>query len=199
MPLLRHRPAPPLAPRKRSLVENLRMWTILVVSGVTPLLLIAINVAAYIINHLSEFRWTVAVMSFVSGMCLNTWWVLNIYRTVQRRRPDWSLFNPRNEDILVVAAMLSVTIFTFILAWLTYRQLEDPAKLPDPLTFVYGVLGVILVIRAKIFFDRDRERKLLDAARARPVGTVPPPPPQPGSAGVATQPQYQPPRYLPPS
>lgn len=203
MPLFERRSSRPVVPRRRNTVHWLKEWTVPVVGGVTPLLLIAINVAAFIVNHLSEFRWTVAVMSFVSGMMLNTYFALNIYRVIQRRWPDWPPVHPRNEELAVVLGMGVVTVLSFVLAWLSYRGLEDARQLPDKFTFIYGAVGMGSLIISKVFFDRDRERYARRAIPAPPRRTVgapaqggPPPPPPPATSN---QPGYTPPRYLPPS
>ena len=194
MPLLR-RADRTGAPRRQWGRLALR-WIVPIVGGVTPVLLIAINVAAFMVKHLDQFRWTITVLAFLSGMMLNTYLALKIYRFAQRRLPGVPVVNEHNEEIVIVIGMGVITVFTFILAWLCYRGLENPNDLPNGFTFFYGFFQIALPFGYKLFFDWDRGRgRRAEGSDRRRVQAAQPAPPQASTTPAG----YTPPPWLPPS
>src|SRR5215472_16871360 len=121
-------PEPPERTGKRR--DFLKRWTIPIVGAITPVMLIVVNISAFIVKHLEEFRWTIAILAFVSSLMLNSWAGLNIYRTLQRRRPDHPLVQERNQEIVFVLGMLVVIIAAFLTALFCYLGLSSEATLP---------------------------------------------------------------------
>ena len=201
MSLLRRRDRSPTPGEKRHWGRLAARWIVPIVGGITPVLLIAINVAAFMVKHLDQFRWTIAVLAFLSGMMLNTYLALKIYRFLQRRISAIPQVNEANEEYVIVIGMGVILAVSFVLAWLTYRQLDDPAHLPDAFTFWWGFLQIALPFGIKMFNDLDRRGGLRLGRRRTPTGTgdgvrgqpTPAPPPPPTQAG------YTPPPWLPPS
>ena len=185
-------PASPITRRRLAgLLGFLKKWTIPVVAGVTPVGLMVINIAYFLVKHLEQFRWAIAVMAFLSGMMLNTYVGLNIYRFVQRRFPDFTLVQQRNEELMVALGMGVITVLTFVLAYFTYQGLTAD-QLPGGFTFIYGTFQIASAVVIKVFFDRDRERfstRRKDGGPARGAQPARSQPPTPGA----------PPTYLPPS
>lgn len=177
-------------------------WIVPIIASITPVLLIAINVAAFMVQHLQQFRWTIAVLAFVSGMMWNTYLAVKAYRFVQRRSSSVPDVNEANEEVVIVIGMAVILAVSFVLAWLTYRQLDDPAHLPDAYTFWWGFLQIALPFGIKIFNDLDRRGGLRPRRRRTDTGGVEgvrgqPAPPSP--APPPTQAGYTPPPWLPPS
>ena len=201
MALLRRRDRSAAPGEKRHWGRLAARWIVPIVGGITPVLLIAINVAAFMVKHLDQFRWTIAVLAFLSGMMLNTYLALKIYRFLQRRISAIPQVNEGNEEYVIVIGMGAVTVFSFILAYLSYKGLEDPNGLPNAFTFWYGFLQIALPFGYKIFFDWDRtsagRRRGVtagaDAVTSQPAATPAPAAPPSG------QPGYTPPPWLPPS
>jgi hypothetical protein len=183
--------------RPHGLLPFLKRWTIPIIGAITPLGLIVVNIAAFIVKHLSEFRWAITILAFVSSMMLNSWVAINLYRVVQRRRPEHTLVQDRNQEMVLVGGMGVVILFSFLAALLCYLGLRDPDSLPNAPTFISGVVAIALPIIGQALFGRERRRSLRSDAGPRvtpgPRGT-PSPPAQPGQ-----QSGYTPPRYLPPS
>lgn len=192
------RPAPrqtaPTVPlsRRRRIGRFLKKWTIPVVGGVTPVGLMVINIAAFLVKHLDQFRWAIAVLAFLSGMMLNTYVGLNLYRWVQRRAPDFALVKQQNEELMVAVGMGVITVITFVFAYLTYVNLTVD-NIPGGFTFVYGTVQIATAVVIKLFFDRDRDRHRTPAPATSRSPAQPPSPPARPSGG------YTPPPYLPPS
>jgi hypothetical protein len=191
--------------RPRGLVPFLKRWTIPIIGAITPVGLIVVNVAAFIVKHLSEFRWSITVAAFVSSMMLNSWMAVNVYRVLQRRRPEHPLVQDRNQELALIAGVGLVIIFSVAAAVLCYWGLNDPNSLPNGATFFSGALAIALPIVLQGLFARGRRSKGGAAVDARvtpgPRGTpsLPPPPPTPSAPAPGTSSGYTPPRYLPPS
>jgi chromate transport protein ChrA len=180
--------------RPHGLLPFVKRWTIPIIGAITPVGLIVVNIAAFIVKHLAEFRWSITVAAFVSSMMLNSWFAINVYRIVQRRRPDHSLVQERNQEMVLVGGVAVVIVFSALAALFCYWGLNDPKSLPNAATFVSGALAIVIPIVLQAVFGRD-------ARRARRADTrITPGPRGTPAGGAATPPsQYTPPRYLPPS
>ncbi len=192
--------------RPRGLVPFLKRWTIPVIGAITPVGLIIVNIAAFIVKHLSEFRWSITAAAFISSMMLNSWFALNIYRVVQRRRPEHSLVQERNQEMVLVGGMAVVIVFSVLAALFCYWGLSDPASLPNAATFVSGALAIVIPIVLQGVFGRESRRLRRGNGGGMPTRVTPGPrgtpgsgaPPAPTVPGQGTS-GYTPPRYLPPS
>ena len=181
-------PEPPERTAKRR--DFLKRWTIPIVGAITPVMLIVVNISAFIVKHLEEFRWTIAILAFVSSLMLNSWAGLNIYRTLQRRRPDHPLVQERNQEIVLVLGMLVVIVAAFLTALFCYLGLSSEATLPNGLTFLTGVVAILVPIVLQAFF-RGRLRRHPRAQTASVGGLPPTPPPtaqQPPSSPSSSEP-----------
>jgi hypothetical protein len=195
--------------RPRGLVPFLKRWTIPIIGAITPVGLIVVNIAAFIVRHLSEFRWSITVAAFVSSMMLNSWMALNVFRVVQLRRPDHSLVQDRNQELVLVGGVALVIVLSVLAALFCYWGLSDPNSLPNGATFFSGALAIALPIVLQGLFARGRGTRAGGAAgvagtriSSGPRGT-PSAPQQPPSVPAGPTPGtssgYTPPRYLPPS
>jgi hypothetical protein len=207
MAMLRRRrasrpPEPPPARERRTLWQAARPWIIPVVGGITPVLLIVVNVAAFIVQNLGAFRWTISILAFVSGIMLDSWTALNIYRALRVRYPDHPLLQDHNQELLLVASMGVIIVLSFISGYFCYQGLGDPSNLPNRLTFITGAVAIATPILLVRLFDWLKSR----APGRRPTLTAhdggahgaTPPPPAAGSSSSASG-YTPPPRYLPPS
>jgi hypothetical protein len=197
MPFGRRTTPQVLHDRPRGIGPFFKRWTIPIIGAITPVGLIVVNIAAFIVKHLSEFRWSITVAAFVSSMMLNSWFALNVYRLVQRRRPDHSLVQDRNQEAVLVGAVALVIALSVLAALFCYWGLSDPKSLPNAATFLSGALAIVIPILLQGVFGRESRR----AARTRGAGDgrVTPGPRGTPSAGSSSQPGYTPPRSLPPS
>jgi hypothetical protein len=193
---------PPVAtppPRRRNLRAFLKKWTIPIIGGITPVGLILVNVAVYINDHVQDLRWGIAVAAFLSGMMLNTWVALSLYRWVKRHFPDWSLTQEQNQEMVLVLGMFVITVISVLSAVFCFYGLGDAKHLPNKETFLYGAVQIAWPVFAKLFVDRDAEKAKRASATALPAGATP------GGPGAAQRPSsasgsgYVPPPYLPPS
>src|ERR1700726_2596298 len=147
MPLRRRRPATfaPMAPERTGLGAFLKRWTIPIIGALTPTALIVVNISIFIAKNLTEFRITISILAFVSGLMLNSWAALNIYRMLQQRRPDHAIVSERNQEIVLVIGMAVVIIAAFLTALFCYLGLEKN-NLPNGLTFFTGFFAAAIPI-----------------------------------------------------
>lgn len=172
------------SPSRAGRSSRIRQWIIPTIGAVTPVALIVVNIAAFIVHHLSEFRFVITVLAFVSGMMLNSWMGLSIYRWLKLRRRDHPLFDESNQDILLISGMGVIIIISAITAWGCYAGLSNEKDLPNAPTFIIGIVAILGPMLIQRFFQRaahDEERRL-----ARPTGLPsgsPPAPPLARSGG----------------
>lgn len=167
-------PEPP--ERTHGPIAFFKRWTIPIIGAITPVGLIVVNISVFIVKNLAEFRWAITILAFVSGLMLNSWAGINIYRTLQRRRPDHPLVSERNQEIALVLGMLVVIVAAFLTALFCYMGLSSEANLPNGVTFITGVGAVLVPIVLQGFFRRSLRRSR-DRSGAIGVGGLPPTPP----------------------
>jgi hypothetical protein len=193
---------PPPGREKRTPWQVARAWIIPVIGGVTPVLLIVVNIAAFIVQHVSAFRWTITVLAFVSGIMLDSWTALNIYRALRARFPSNPLLQDSNQELLLVLSMLVIIVLSFISGYFCYQGLGDASNLPNRLTFVTGAVAIATPILLVRLFDhlkgRSHPQRPAFTGRDR-GGQAPAPPAPPAEPSTSASGYTPPPRYLPPS
>jgi hypothetical protein len=145
-------------PERHGLGPWLKRWTIPIIGALTPLALIVVNIAAFIVQHLTQFRWTITILAFVSGIMLNSWTALNIYRVLQARRPDHPVVHERNQEVVLVVGMGAVILFAFVTALFCYLGLANAKDLPNGLTFFTGFFAAAVPILLRAAFRRGTPR-----------------------------------------
>jgi len=174
------------APRQGYLAQARRL-TIPIIGAVTPIGLIVVNVAAFIVHHLTEFRWTITVLAFVSSIMLNSWVGLNIHRVIAQRRPDHPLVQERNQEVVLVGGLGVVIVIAFLTALFCYLGLSSEADLPNGVTFITGAAAILLPFAAQAAFRQATRRRRPDRTQAPYTPGVPerqpPGPPLPPPVG----------------
>jgi hypothetical protein len=162
-------------PERRGTGAFLKRWTIPIIGALTPISLIVVNIAAFIVEHLTQFAWTITILAFVSGIMLNSWTALNIYRVLQARRPDHAIVNERNQEVVLVVGMAMVIIFAFLTALFCYLGLANASKLPNGLTFFTGFFAAAIPILLRAAFRRGAPRgRTRGDSQITTVGGLPP-------------------------
>src|ERR1700726_5283237 len=170
-------------PERTGAGAALKRWTIPVIGALTPTALIVVNISIFIAKNLTEFRWTISILAFVSGLMLNSWAGLNIYRIFQQRRPDHALVKERNQEIVLVLGMAVIIIAAFLTALFCYLGLSNYNDLPNGLTFFTGVLSAAVPILLRAAFQRGvpkgrgRGGSAVSTVSGLPPGGTPAPPP----------------------
>jgi hypothetical protein len=156
MPFRRRRPTRIVTaePERTGVGAFLKRWMIPLIGALTPTALIVVNIAVFIVKNLTEFRITISILAFVSGLMLNSWAGLNIYRILKLRRPDHPVVNERNQEVVLVLGMAVIIIAAFLTALFCYLGLSDYNHLPNGLTFFTGVLSAAVPILLRAAFHR---------------------------------------------
>ncbi len=170
-----------MEPERGGIGGFLKRWTIPFIGALTPAALIVVNISAFIVNNLTQFRWTISILAFVSGLMLNSWAGLNIYRMLQQRRPDHPIVSERNQEIVLVVGMAVVIIAAFLTALFCYLGLAKN-NLPNGLTFFTGFFAAAIPILLRAAFHRgvprgrDRSDSQITTVTGIPPGGPLPPP-----------------------
>jgi hypothetical protein len=165
-------------PRRRGVGAALRRWTIPTIGALTPVGLIVVNIAAFIVKHLDQFRWTISVLAFVSGLMLNSWTAMKIYRVAKLRFPNGGILHDRNQEVVLVIGIAVIAAISFVEALFCYNGLSNEANLPNAATFILGIVAVAIPIVLQGLFGRilrDRDRHEGDD-RVQEYPLPPPPP-----------------------
>ena len=108
---------------------------------ITPLGILAVNASAFVMNHLAYFRMGIAACALISGLVLNgltAWWLL---RLVSRTAPP--LY--REYRYWAVGGAVTIVLLTAAAGgYLTYLGLNDPQRLPDPLSVIVATVALAL-------------------------------------------------------
>jgi hypothetical protein len=136
-------------------------WLLAALALITPLGLILVNVAAYVMAHLVAFRVGVTASAVVSTIVLNGLAATAAYRYGVARWPEWSsagpsqplvprlalwLFAPRRRRAVMVEAAYILLMAAAIAGELTYQGLSEPRRLPNMSTLLGGLAGLVLAL-----------------------------------------------------
>jgi hypothetical protein len=166
-------------PRRRGIGAQLRRWTIPAIGAVTPVGLIIVNIAAFIVHHLAQFRLGISVLAFVSGLMLNSWTALKIYRVAKKRYPHFGPLEDSNQEVVLMIGMALITAISFVEALFCYNGLSNEANLPNSPTFILGIVAIAIPILLQGLFGRllgERGNETDERVDGYPLA----PPPAPG-------------------
>jgi hypothetical protein len=127
--------------------RRLRELVLLSLGVVTPLGILAVNASAFVMVHLTEFRFGIAACAVLSGLVLNgltAWWLL---RMVSRSAPP--LYRDYRMWAIAGAAVI-VLVTAAAGGYLTYLGLRDPRRLPDALSVIVAGFMILLPIAVSI-------------------------------------------------
>jgi hypothetical protein len=145
----------------RAVPPSGQAWLLAALALITPLGLILVNVAAYVMAHLAAFRVAVTASAVVSTIVLNGLAAVAAYRYGVARWPEWSnangpqplvprlavwLFSPQRRRAVMVDAGYILLMAAAIAGELTYRGLSDPRRLPNLSTLLGGLAGLVLAL-----------------------------------------------------
>ena len=149
---------------------------VLVSIGVfTPVGILAVNGAAFVMQHLDQFRLVLAVAALVSSVLLNGLAAYSAIRFSQRNAP---LLYKEYERVAWVAAVLVVVLTSVLAAWFTYVGMEDPNRLPDRNSILGALFALVtpflityvdrrFIRRREVAAEREEEQEARGRPRAR--------------------------------
>lgn len=158
--------------------ERLRDLILVVIGCVTPVGILAVNGAAFVMQHLTEFRTGLAVAALLSTLLLNGLAAGAAIRFAQANAP---LLYAEYRRVAWIVATIVVAGTAAAAAYFTYVGLEDQRQLPNGAAILASVwaLGTPFVIT---YFDRRFLRRREVAAQHEEEKEHPQPRlgPQPG-------------------
>ena len=149
------------ARKPKPAVTSTRAWLLAALALITPVGLITVNVAAYVMAHMAAFRVAITASAVVSTVVLNAIAATAAYRYGVARWPDlqqetrrqplvprlmlW-LFAPERRRAVMVEAIFILVLAAAVAGELTYRGLSDPRQLPNLSTVLGGLAGLVLAL-----------------------------------------------------
>src|SRR5579875_10756 len=119
--------------------QRVRDLAFLVVGATTPVGILAVNLSAFIMQHLAQFRLGIALCALISGLSLNGLTATMVLGRFERRFPELI----REYRIWIAGAtVLFVAGFSVFGAYGTYVSMQDPRRLPN----VYAVLTALWLL-----------------------------------------------------
>jgi hypothetical protein len=121
--------------------RRLRESVLLALGVITPVGILAVNVSAFVMSHLAQFRIGIAALALLSGLVLNgltAWWLLRL-----ASRSAAPLF-AEYRRWAIGAAVLIVALTATGGGYLTYLGMRDPRRLPDTLSMVVATIMLLL-------------------------------------------------------
>ncbi len=134
--------------------SDARRWILPTVGALTPVCLIVVNIAAFIVHQLQTFRLMIGILAFVSGVMLNSWAGLALYRGIKARAPDARMIHQRNHDVLIIGGMGVILLLAAGNAWFCYQGLASDKDLPNLSTFLVGVVAILFPIGLRAVAER---------------------------------------------
>jgi peptidoglycan biosynthesis protein MviN/MurJ (putative lipid II flippase) len=119
--------------------QRVREIVFLAVGASTPIGILAVNLSAYVMQHLSQFAVGIAVCALLSGLSLNGLTAWAILQRAERFVPQ--LF-AEYRIWLVTVAVLVVLVTAVVGAYLTFLSMQNPRLLPN----IYAVLTALLLL-----------------------------------------------------
>jgi len=140
----------------------------LVVGASTPIGILAVNVSAFVMLHLPEFRLSIAICALVSGLSLNGLTAWALFGRAERIAPQ---LIAEYRPWLIAAVAVFVAAFSVLGAYWTWQSMQDSRQLPN----LYAVLTALWLLFLPVLMTFVA-RRLNGGGKARVRPTAPPPP-----------------------
>ncbi|HVB77400.1 MAG TPA: hypothetical protein VNI34_06320 [Candidatus Nitrosotalea sp.] len=162
---------------------RIRGPVLIAIGVITPMGVLAVNGAAFVMRHLAEFRAIIAGAALLSSLLLNSLAAYSAIRFAQRNAP---LLYAEYRRWALAGATVIVLGTSAAAAYLTYLGLSDPARLPDRTSILASVFALAVPFAITYLDRRYLRRRELGASGASPptpargqAATVPPAPSPP--------------------
>ena len=109
----------------------------------TPVGVLVVNGSAYVMRHLPEFQYTLAVCAFVSNLSLQG---LAVYVAVGHARRRWTPLYREYRTVIVFLAGAGVLAWSLFGAYLTFISMRDPNRLPDLISVLVALFLILLPV-----------------------------------------------------
>ena len=116
-----------------------REVVLLVVGVTTPIGILAVNGAAFVMGHLAAFRLLIAGCALISGLLLNGLTALWVLRAVASSAT--AIYVEYRNWLIGFAGILVLATAAFA-AYFTYLGMQDPRHLPNQVAVITAVLAL---------------------------------------------------------
>jgi hypothetical protein len=131
-----------------------RLLLIPAIGAFTPVGLLVVDGSAFVMRNLAAFRILITVMALVSGVFLNSWVVYHVYDGFRRRWPQHLISRRESQEVVVVVALAGILIVSLLTAYLCYKGLENPSRLPNWETVVSAGIALLGPLVFSFIFSR---------------------------------------------
>ena len=150
--------------------QRVREIIFLVVGASTPIGILAVNISAFVMLHLQEFRLSIAICALISGLSLNGLTAWAVLTRAERMAPQ---LIAEYRPWLIAATIAFVVAFSTLGAYWTWQSMQDRTRLPN----VYAVLTALWLLFLPVVMTFVARR--LNGGKAAvqvPAPSAPPPP-----------------------
>ena len=105
----------------------------------TPIGILAVNAAAFVMSNLSAFRVLIAACALVSSLLLNGLTALWVMRSVRTR---FTAIYSEYQRWFFAAAVVAVLASSAFASYFTFVGMRDPHHLPDRVAIITAVLAL---------------------------------------------------------
>lgn len=123
-------------------------WILLAIGIITPIGILVVNAAAFVMRNLAQFRIGIAVCALISSLVLNGLTASWLLRLAGRRSISIYL---QHRDWATIAATIVVIATSIGAAILTYIGLRNPNQLPNGLAVITSLLALLVPIGITYF------------------------------------------------
>jgi len=126
---------------------------------ITPAGLVVVNIAAYVMAHLGEFRLVITVSAVVSTLVLNGLTAVTLYTLARAQWPELQPFRESHRQSVIAVGVFVIVFIAALSGVLTYRGLSDPRQLPNASTFFAGLIGLLIPIALALLLRENVSRR----------------------------------------
>lgn len=120
-----------------------RRTILLAIGIVTPVGVLMVNLSAFVMAHLAQFRLLIAACALISSLVLNglaVFWLVGIARRRQAR-----VYVEYPELVRALAA-IAVVGSAALAAYFTYVGMRDPRTLPNLIAIIASLLALLIPV-----------------------------------------------------
>jgi len=147
--------------------QRVREIIFLVVGASTPVGILAVNISAFVMLHLQEFRLSIAICALISGLSLNGLTAWAVVSRAERMAPQ---LVAEYRPWLIAAVVVFVVAFSGLGSYWTWQSMQDMRHLPN----LYAVLTALWLLFLPVLMTFVARR--LNGGKAGVKASPPPPP-----------------------
>jgi hypothetical protein len=162
--------AQPLPELDRPLRRRVQDVALAAIGIAAPIGLLAVNGAAFVMQHLGQFRLAIGIAAVASGLALSGLTARTVLGRVAAYMPR--LYREYRRW-MIAAAAVSVVAWSLFGGWGAYQSMEDARNLPNPLAVLTALWLLLLPILMTFISNRLRNRSRARRPEERNAEQIP--------------------------